>query len=410
MSESWNNRITYAAIGLTGLVLIGPQLLNSYSDTTSADAQTPTQILQSAPALPVTGRSNSPRLLKFNLSLSSPKDLKVKQGDTVATGEVLAERMEERSRLTAQRQAFTLAYRQIQSRAITTPLAPVPVPTVNKLPPISYAEEQAAIRVAAMNVEQAGRAFQLQQENLKTEPLEESSAVAKAVVEVQNRQRLLDNQRRKIDAVAMLKDLPTSVAVHEQEVLKQREAELEQVQAEYQQAQAKLSAASKAQTEKLRQLAASLEKARADQQLAIAKLQTKKDQRAYTEYEASVTAAKHAEERNLAASNYSRQLQQAEQQQRDRSFQLAQIQGKIAEVDDKLKALSVVTSPYAGSVRRIKILQQNDNNLFAELTLAVDGAGTPSPGPGNSFTRTTTPGQTFTSSSSPVTGSRSTVR
>ncbi len=259
MSASWNNRITYAAIGLIGLVLIGQRLPDTYGDRTQA--QTPTQVLPSAPAPPAQS-SNSPRLLKFNLSLSSPKDLKVRQGDTVAVGEVLADRVEERSRLTTQHQSLELAYQQIQARKIITPPAPVPVPAVKSLPPISYAEEEAAIRSAAMNVEQAERAFHLQQENLKTEPLEESSTVARAAVEVQNRQRLLDNQRRKIDAVAMLKDLPPSVAVHEQEVLKQREAELQQAQAEYQQAQAKLSAASKTQTEKLSSLAASLEKAR----------------------------------------------------------------------------------------------------------------------------------------------------
>ena len=178
----------------------------------------------------------------------------------------------------------------------------------------------------------------------------------------------------------MLKDLPPSVAVHEQEVLKRRSAELQQAQAEYQQAQAKLSAASKAQVEKSQQLSASLEKARADHQLAIAKLQTKKDQRAYSEYEASVTAARRTEERNQAAENYSRQLQEAEQRQRDRSFQMTQVQAKIAEVDDKLRTLSVVTSPYTGVVRRIKILGQNDNNLSIQLTLVVDGAGKPNIG------------------------------
>lgn len=396
MSTSWNNQITYVTIMLLGLVLVGQRLPNIYDDVEAAlpkagrtQAQTTPQVLPSAPA-PSVQPSNSPKLLKFNLSLSSPKDLKVKQGDTVAAGVVLADRVKERSRLNAQRQALELSLKQIQARTIIAPPAPMSVPTVKSLPPISYAEEEAEIRTAAMNIEQAERAFQLQQDSLKTEPLAESSSVQRAAVEVQNRQRLLDNQRRKIDAVAMLKDLPPSVSVHEQEILKQKEAELQQAEAGYQQAQAQLSAASIVQTEKLSSLAASLEKARAAHQLAIAKLQTKREQRAYTEYEASVTAARRTEEKNQAAHDYSSQMQEAEQQQRDRSFQLAQIQTKIAEVDNQLSSLSVVTSPYSGTIRRVKILQQNDNNLSIELTLAVSGTSTPSPSSGNNFTHTST--------------------
>ena len=115
MSAFWNNKTTHAAIGLIGLVLTGQRLLDSYSDRTQA--QTPTQVLPSHPAPPVQS-SHLPRLLKFNLSLSSPKDLKVRQGDTVAVGEVLADRLEERSRLTREHQSLELAYQQIQERKI----------------------------------------------------------------------------------------------------------------------------------------------------------------------------------------------------------------------------------------------------------------------------------------------------
>lgn len=377
--KGWSNiGTTYAVIGLSALLLLGQRINNRYSAAPSVEAQTPVQTSPS-PLAPAS-QSNLPKLLKISLSLSSPKDLKVRQGDLVAAGEVLADRVEERSRLTAQRQELMLALEQIQARTITAPSAPVPIPAVKSLPPTSYAEEEAAIRAAATNVKQAERAVQFQQENFKSEPLEEAAGLQKAAVELQNRRRIVDIQLRKIDAVALLKDLPPSVNMHEQAVLKQRSAELQQAQAEYQQAQAKLTMASKAATEKLQQLTASVAKARDDYQLAIAKLQTKKDQRAYSEYEASVTAARRAEERNQAAENYSRQMQETEQQQRDRSFQVAQIQAKIADVDDKLRTISVVTSPYAGFVRRVKVLHQNDNTITAELTLVVGGA-VPPPAP-----------------------------
>ncbi len=366
----WLSKLTVgAAVGLS-VFLNGQPFPNAYSD-----AQTPTDS-QTSPSAPSTGKSNSPKVLKFSLTLSSPKDLKVRQGDKVAAGEVLADRVEERSRLTAQRQALDLEYQQLQLRTIPTPPPPVSVPTVKSLPPISYAEEEAAIRAATMNVQQAERAFQLQQQSLKQSPLEESSAVTKAVVEVENAQRLVNNQKRTIDAVALLKNLPDSVALHEQEVLKQKEAELKQAQADHDQAQAKLRAASQAEIGRLQQLGVALEKTRAEQQIAIAKLQTKKDQRGYTEYEASVTAARRAEEQNQTDNNYSRQLQEAEQQRRDRSFQLAQLQTKIDEVEKQLRALSVVTSPYSGAIKNVKIQRQTNNELAVELTLAVTDSST----------------------------------
>ena len=114
-----------------------------------------------------------------------------------------------------------------------------------------------------------------------------------------------------------------------------------------------------------------MEKAGTDQRIAIAKLQTKKDARAYTEYEASVTAAQRAEQRDFAITSHLRQQQEIEQQQRDRSYQLAQIKAKIAAVKQQLSLVSVVTSPYSGTVKVIKVQKQTNNSLSVEITLAV---------------------------------------
>lgn len=371
-----DNIFTYAAVGLLAAGAIAQRSANTRKPVEevvvaqTAPQTTPAPLL--VPTLPNQPRANnSPRQLQFNLSVSSPQDLKVKQGDRIIAGQVLADRVQERSRLTSQRQALQMSLEQIKSAAITTPPAPASVPQVSQLPPISYVEEEAAIAGGRMNVHQAQRALDLQQQSLKNPPLEESSAVAKALVEVQNQQRIVDIQKRKIDAVALLKDLPDEVMVHEQAVLKQKEADMRLVVAAYQQAQAKLSAAQARETEKLQQTAMAVEKAKADEKLAQARLQTKKDQRAYTEYEASVTTARRAEESNQARQSYARQLQDAEQQQRDRNFQVAQITAKIAEVDDKLQTLSTVTSPYSGVIKRLKIVGQNDQNLSVELVLSV---------------------------------------
>lgn len=372
-----------AAIGLGAVLIGGASLLN---------ADQPVQlelIAQSIPAFSQSdrarsqqrGSNGSPNTLKLDLTVSSPKDLKVREGDTVVAGEVLADRVEERERAQAQLQALELEYKQLATKTILVAPPRVQVPAVKALPPISYEEEEAQIAAAEVAVRQAERAFQLQQQSLKTPPIEESAVVERVGVEVANRQRLVNNQKRKIDAVARLENLPDAVMPHEQEVLKQKDAELQQAEADYRQAQAKLNAASQAQTEKLFSLGVALEKAGTDQRIAIAKLQTKKDARAYTEYEASVTAAQRAEQRDFAITSHLRQQQEIEQQQRDRSYQLAQIKAKIAAVKQQLSLVSVVTSPYTGTVKVIKVQKQTNNSLSVEITLAVSGStGVPNSG------------------------------
>lgn len=385
MSE-WNSRLTIAAVLVAAVFVIGQR--SHFEDRNFAIAANS----ESTPEVVETNPSGSPRILKFSLSLSSPKDLKVHQGDTVTAGEVLADRVEERSRLTIQRKSLDLAYQQIQQRVLLkppVPLVPLVPPAVRSLPPVSYAEEEAQIQSASMAVAEAEKELQQQSEATKTIPLEESSAVDSARVKVENAQRLLENQKQKLQAVQLLKDLPPEVEIHEQEMLKRRESELQQATAEYQQASSKLTIAVNTRNEKLAQLATALQKARAEHQLAIAKLQTKKDTRAYAEYEASVTAARRAEEKNQAQQSYYRQLQDFQQQERDRSFQLAQLTSKIAEVDEKLSTISVVTSPYSGKVRRVKVVGQTNNSLSVELTLVVaDGRDRSLP---NSTTSTPSP-------------------
>ena len=315
--------------------------------------------------------ASSPNTLKFSLSLASPQDLKVHQGDSVVAGQTIADREEERRRLTAERETLALALEKVQGSAVTQPTSPLPVPSVNKLPPESLVEEETAIANSALAVQQAEKELAFQQERSKSS-LEESSAVRRAEVSLADKQRTLDIQHRKLDAVQGMTDLPPSVMLHEQVVLKQRETEVAQAQTDLEQARIKEVAAAKDRTEKLQHLVTALEKAQAEHQLAIAKLQTKKDHRSYQEYEASVTEARRAEEKNHSEAEYTRQMQESENHQRDRSYQVSQIQAKLGEIDTQLAALSIVKSPYAGVIKKVKVTGQNDRNLSLEVVLVTN--------------------------------------
>jgi DNA repair exonuclease SbcCD ATPase subunit len=311
-----------------------------------------------------------PRVLKLSLSLSSLQELKVGQGQSILASQVIADRTEERSRLVAQRQELVLSLNKIQQVTVPGPLEPKPVPEVKELPPISYDEEEAAIAAAGVNVRQAERELAREQDKLREQPAE-ASTVRRVEAIVKEKQRLLDNQNRKIDAVHALKDLPPNVLLHEREVLKQKEADLQQVQADLQEAQEKVEAARKDRVDRVQHLAMALEKAKSEQEIAISKLQTAKDRRAYQEYEASITAVRRTEEHEQTMQSYGRQLQETENRERDRSFQAAQIQAKVAELDDQLASLGIIRSPYAGTIQRIKVTGQNDKNISVEVTLAT---------------------------------------
>ena len=112
-----------------------------------------------------------------------------------------------------------------------------------------------------------------------------------------------------------------------------------------------------------------------DYQLALGK-------RSSAEYEHSRAVAIDASGRNRDMLSYQSQWADFEQRLRDRDFQLAQTQLRVDEVENEIATLSVVRSPYAGRIRRIKWLGQGaDGMLSAEISLMVrTGAGAAVPG------------------------------
>ncbi|AFY74800.1 hypothetical protein Syn7502_02864 [Synechococcus sp. PCC 7502] len=257
----------------------------------------------------VTPRTSDPRLLKLTVNVSSPEDLKVKQGDEVKKEQVVADRDKERDRLTVQKVALTNSIARLNIASIP-PLAPKPVKVPIKLPSITYAEEIATINNQILKVKAAEEKVKLQQ--------------------------------RKIDVLGTFdeRDLPQAVLIHEQQKL-----------IEYQ---------------------ADLDKAKSDQELAEGKYQAAKDRRAYDEYRYSETIAKFEQDQNQIAAQYQRSLAEYQKQEQERTFQIATLNGKMAEVETQLKTLTTVRSPYNAVVKRIKLAGQSDNKLQYDLVLAIN--------------------------------------
>ena len=114
---------------------------------------------QSPPEQPHQGERVNPRRLAISVSVAVPDDLKVKEGDRVVVGDLIADRGRERQRLEGQRQQLQLTLERLQSSAISEPAAPKPVPAIAALPDASYLEQEAALDAAQ-------QAWQLKQKEL----------------------------------------------------------------------------------------------------------------------------------------------------------------------------------------------------------------------------------------------------
>lgn len=306
------------------------------------------------------------RRLKIELSISNPSDLKVREGDTVAAGQILADRIEERTKLENQRSQINLAIKKIQAETLAAPIAPKATPAMPQLPPISYASEESAITQSQA---------QLSLVSSQQPYLSQSASLDAAKVREAELKRKLDLQQRKLDAIKNIDNLPPSVAEHEGQIVSQRINELEQATAEVGVKSAELENSKLQHASLLQQLADKITQAQAS-------LQAAQQKRSHDEYQHQITLARRIEEANQANLQYQRQQQEYSNQKRDKEFQLAQLTQKLGEVEDRLKLVAVVKSPYNGVIKNLKQTKQSDNTLLVELSLirsesAVTRAATP---------------------------------
>jgi hypothetical protein len=253
-------------------------------------------------------QTTRPKRLKITVRVSEPDDLKVSEGEEITEGEIIADRERERNRLAAQQKQLQLSLDKLKVSSITPPDIPQKIPAVMALPPVSYLEHEAAVEKSKSAIAQVESELELKQEEIKY--------------------------------LSTVKNLDPIILEHEQAKLKQLKQK---------------------HTGTVR-----------DYQLAMGKMQSAKDSRKYQEYQASLNSVRRVEEMNQARLNYQRQLAEYEQRLTDREFQVTQLQEKLNDVENAIATLSMVKSPYAGTVRRVKWLGQSaDGTLTAEVTLMV---------------------------------------
>jgi hypothetical protein len=173
---------------------------------------------QQATESPSTAPQQGRRKFRMKLTLNEPGDLRIREGDKIKAGQIIADRLKERTRLEAQRTQVELSLKQLDA-PIIEPVPLRPVPPLATLPEPLYLPQWAAIDYERLKVGEA-----------------EEVKVA---------------QLRKVEALKAIGGLPPEIFDHEQEKtrdaeaayslqvsqLKKAEAELERAKREQKQAE-----------------------------------------------------------------------------------------------------------------------------------------------------------------------------
>ena len=255
--------------------------------TAQAQNLTPTPsplIVPSPSATPIgrTGRFN------LRLTLTTPEDLKVREGESVNVGQILSDRTRERQRLEAQRAQVEIQIQRLNQPPIK-PLMPKRISDVSAFPAPSFLEEVAGVDQQTLNVEKSRRDREL--------------------------------QVRKIDVIQGMGDLPPSTLLHESEKLREKETALSLSESELELSKAKLDKAKKDYEYKEYQYSLELSKREIDIQR-----QTQEYSRQMQEWE------KQERDRTFQLSQVSIQLQNLETQLNQLSQVKSPYAGKVQRI------------------------------------------------------------------------------
>lgn len=315
--------------------------------------------------------TGQPRTLKFSIQLSSPEDLKVKQGDRVATGQLLADRTKERQKLELQQKQLKIGLDKIQTQKIIDPPIPSQIPGMLELPNADYSVESAGIEKAKLKLQQINAKLRQEEAIVSIPPDVLSAKLEEAKEAEKEAQRQLELQVKKSEAVKEL-NLARHYEDHEKVVTEKLKAEAKKATAEITNIEAQIGQAINENRFKISQMSLDKQQAEAEVKVSFSQLEKAKRQQLEKEYEHQITLIRRVEEANQSESIYAYRKQETNEKRRNQQFQLAEVQSKLTAIEQQLTNLSTVRSPYNGVVRRIKIEKQTNNQLEISIIMGVE--------------------------------------
>ena len=287
------------------LATVGSLTLLSPSKSLETKAPQEIQLAQNNPAELV--EAAYPNRIEINVNITAHEDLKIAQDMQIAKGQIISDRIPEKTRLQAQQRQLQLSLERVLATTIKAPPKPLPVPAVAPLPPVNYLEFEAAI-------ERANIAIALSQEEINI-------------------------KQQEISELSNIPDLDPILIEHEQ-------AKLKQLQLNHQIAENEL-------------------------ELAQGKLQTAKQQREYQEYQASITAARRVEEENQAKAFYQRQLAEYNEKIAAKEIQVTQLQEKLNDIQSQIENLQIVSPYSGTVRNIEFLGQSEDGSIAVKILLLV---------------------------------------
>jgi hypothetical protein len=329
-------------IALVGCELLPFQLSNNRLTENIAFASVTTPLPPLSPTPETRKNRLEPSNIKIELTLSNPQDLKVKPGDKVTAGQTLSNRADERNRLQAKKKQLQLSLEKLNLPLTPIP-QPKPIPEINSLPPVSYAEEEAEIKLKQQKLTEANRAIALAQKKIDSlTQLDSNSEVPP-----------LSRGGSALGGSPDLKQLPWVRGDQEQDSTPNLKLILEHEQAN------------------LKNLETAKQSAQIQLEVQESKLTTAKENRAYIEYQRQLELSR----RVIALEQQHQALQRTESERQillaEREYSIAQIETQIQEIDYQIEQLSTVKAPYEGTIKKVKWTGQSDHNLTALVTLSV---------------------------------------
>ena len=300
--------------------------------------------------------------------------MKVKPGDKVNAGQILSDRRSERNRLHAKKKQLQLSLEKLNLPLTPIP-QPKPIPEISPLPPVSYAEEEAAIKLHKQKLTEAEQAIALQKKKIKQlRILLENNAggqgcLGAGEISMQGGKGERVLGRDVLLTFSSAPPLPLSSAERSDisssappllcsPVTEGNGASKHKLILSHEQAN-------------LKNLEAARQSAQIQLEVAISKLTTAKEQRAYIEYQRQLEQTRRAialEQQHQAIAS-----QESERSRllAEREYSKAQIETQIQTLDYQIHQLSTVTAPYEGTIKKVKWTGQSDHNLTAVVTLSV---------------------------------------
>jgi DNA repair exonuclease SbcCD ATPase subunit len=322
--------------------------------------------IQSKPNAPQ--RKNTKRL-KIEVDVAKPQDLKVKEGQQVATNQLIADyRQSERVALQAELDRVKLSIAKIKSTPKVTPLPPAKVKQLQTTIAPNYDREEAEIATAKTKLVDLQRKLQLAQRQANT-ALPETAKVRSLTLNVAEIESTIAKQQQKIDALATMDDVDKAIQDHEAAKLAKLKQSLPEAQAQIQEAKAKEETTLASRQSKIEEIKLEFANAGRDLKLAQAKLTAEVQQQAQSALDRQIAENERQEKVWRAELERVKQTETAHLQEYDRKHQLAQLELKQQQLERQIASLTGVVAPFAGTVKRVKLLSQQGTMLRYEVGL-----------------------------------------